>query len=103
MSVRRPAIAIAAAIVAAVSGHYADRQLDKPKAETAIKSQLQRDLRAKSGDESVTVQSVKCTTRHVRDTNCVAHVSDSTGMTLDIHIAGDWNPDTHTLRWHTVS
>jgi hypothetical protein len=99
----RPVIAVAVAAVAAVSGYFADRHVDKPWAESAIKSHLQRDLRARTGDDSVTVQSVRCTVEHDRDTTCVAHVSDSTGTTVDIHIAGVWNPDTHTLRWHTVN
>ena len=102
MSVRRPAIGIAVAIVAAVSGYSADRHMDKPQAETKIKAQLQQDMRAQTGDDSITVQSVKCAVKHTRDTNCVAHVTDSTGTTLDVHIAGDWNPGTHTLTWHTV-
>jgi hypothetical protein len=105
MSVRRSpvryVIAIAAAAIS-IGGYFADRHVDKPWAESAIKSHLQRDLRARTGDDTITVQTVKCTVEHDRDTTCIAHVSNSTGTTLDIHIAGNWNPDTHTLHWHTV-
>ena len=105
MSVRRSPVRYVIAIVAAVvsiGGYFAHRHIDTHWAESKIKSHLQSDLRARTGDDSITVQRVKCSVAHDRDTTCVAHVSDSTGTTLDIHIAGDWNPDTRTLHWHTV-
>jgi hypothetical protein len=101
MSVRRSLVRYVAAVVS-IAGYFADRHVDKPWAESAIKSHLQRELRARTGDDSITVQTVKCTVRHERDTTCVAHVSDAAGTTLDIHIAGAWNPDTRTLPWHTA-
>jgi|1186.fasta_scaffold462231_2 hypothetical protein len=98
----RKLIALAITAVAGVSGYFADRHMDTSWAQSKIQSQLQRDLRERSGDDSVTVQSVKCSVKHQRDTTCVAHVSDSTGTALDIHIAGNWNADTQTLTWHTI-
>jgi hypothetical protein len=100
---RRSAVAFAAGLAVAVSGCALDqRPMDTHKAESAIKSSLQRQMRARLLDASLTVNGVSCKVAHERQATCVAHISDDLAGNMDINIAGNYNPSTGKLFWHTV-
>jgi hypothetical protein len=102
MTIRRTALALALGLVTAASGCAIKRPMDTHKAEAASKPVLQRELRARIGDDSITVDRVKREVAHERRAGCDASVSYDAGQRLDVRIAGDYDLKTGTLHWHTT-
>lgn len=93
-------VLFAAILLAACGGddHGAGR-VDIGRAERVIRPELQRQLRHRLADDSITVQSIDCVANSDQHGTCMATVGDDTGDTENLSIDLSIDPHSGAAIW----